>query len=421
MLDTKTTFDDLVVTYAADPEQAERILANRFYRNISGALSGTQEYMAAEKLYELHEEADFDLVVVDTPPTRNALDFLDAPERLNRFLDHRLYRILMTPTRAYLKAVNVAAQAFLRTLSKVVGGDVLQDAIAFFQAFDGMEQGFRDRAKRVVELLTAPDTAYVLVASPRTDTVEEASFFAEKLAENDVAIAALVVNRMHPTFGTGTAADAGAQAEVHAGTAARRAVGQPGRLPPGGRARARRAGGPGRPGGTGAADHRAVPQLRRPRPRRPGGDRDAPVRRAGALIAARRARRRVLHGPSASRPPRSRPRSRPRPVLGASVSAAIVSSAAFWARRATVAAENPASRPRGLRRRCPGIPRGFRTFSALSRPRSRPRPRSGRVVQQSRPRTPAFTHPAPPDAGDAGRQRAGRSVPGSACPAERLR
>ena len=121
MLDTKTTFDNLVVTYAADAEQAERILANRFYRNISGALSGTQEYMAAEKLYELHEEADFDLVVVDTPPTRNALDFLDAPERLNRFLDHRLYRILMTPTRAYLKAVNVAAQAFLRTLSKVVG------------------------------------------------------------------------------------------------------------------------------------------------------------------------------------------------------------------------------------------------------------------------------------------------------------
>ena len=125
MLDTKTTFDNLVVTYAADAEQAERILANRFYRNISGALSGTQEYMAAEKLYELHEEADFDLVVVDTPPTRNALDFLDAPERLTRFLDHRLYRILMTPTRAYLKAVNVAAQAFLRTLSKVVGGDVL--------------------------------------------------------------------------------------------------------------------------------------------------------------------------------------------------------------------------------------------------------------------------------------------------------
>ncbi len=296
MLDTKTTFDNLVVTYAADPEQSERILANRFYRNISGALSGTQEYMAAEKLYELHEEADFDLVVVDTPPTRNALDFLDAPERLNRFLDHRLYRILMTPTRAYLKAVNVAAQAFLRTLSKVVGGDVLQDAIAFFQAFDGMEQGFRDRAKRVVELLTAPDTAYVLVASPRTDTVEEASFFAKKLGENDVAIAALVVNRMHPTFGTGTAADASAQAEVHAGTplgalwanlADFRQVAERERDALAGLA-----------GQVAPAPLITVPflQLRRPRPRRPGGDRDAPVRRVGALIAARRARRRSSTG-----------------------------------------------------------------------------------------------------------------------------
>lgn len=213
MLDTKSTFDDLVTTYSATREQAERILANRFYRNISGALSGTQEYMAAEKLYELHEGADFDLVVVDTPPTRNALDFLDAPDRLNRFLDHRLYRILMTPTRAYLRAVNVAAQAFLRTLTKVVGGEVLQDAIAFFQAFDGMEQGFRDRARRVVELLTAPDTAYVLVASPRKDTVEEASYFATKLGENDVRIAALVVNRVHPAFGAGTAAQAAAHAE----------------------------------------------------------------------------------------------------------------------------------------------------------------------------------------------------------------
>ena len=125
MLDTKTTFDDLVAKNAETPEQAEGILANRFYRNISGALSGTQEYMAMEKLYELHEERDFDLIVVDTPPTRNALDFLEAPRRLTRFLDHRLYRVLMAPTRGIVKAVNVAAQAFLRTVSKVVGGDVV--------------------------------------------------------------------------------------------------------------------------------------------------------------------------------------------------------------------------------------------------------------------------------------------------------
>ena len=121
MLDTKSTFDDLVTRNAGDPQQAERILQNRFYRNISGALSGTQEYMAMEKLYELHQETDFDLVVVDTPPTRNALDFIDAPRRLSRFLDHRLFRMVMSPGRGIVKAVNVAAQTFLRTVAKVVG------------------------------------------------------------------------------------------------------------------------------------------------------------------------------------------------------------------------------------------------------------------------------------------------------------
>ncbi|CAN5311590.1 hypothetical protein BH20ACT3_BH20ACT3_15560 [soil metagenome] len=150
MLDTKSTFDDLVTRYSTDPGQAERILANRFYKNISGALSGTQEYMAMEKLYELHADDGFDLVVVDTPPSRNALDFLDAPRRLTRFLDPRLYRVLMTPTRGMMKAVNVAAQAFVRSVSKVVGGEVFNDAVTFFQAFDGMEEGFRQRADVVL-------------------------------------------------------------------------------------------------------------------------------------------------------------------------------------------------------------------------------------------------------------------------------
>jgi len=200
MLDTKSTFDDLVTTYSAEPEQAERILANRFYKNISGALSGTQEYMAMEKLYELHNSTDFDLVVVDTPPSRNALDFLDAPKRLTRFLDHRLYRVIMAPTRGVMKAVNVAAQAFVRQVSKVVGASVFEDAVTFFQAFDGMEAGFKDRAEQVLELLTSPATSYVLVASPKRDTVAEARFFAEKLGEADIPIAALIVNRMHPHF-----------------------------------------------------------------------------------------------------------------------------------------------------------------------------------------------------------------------------
>ncbi|HEX2575947.1 MAG TPA: ArsA-related P-loop ATPase [Aquihabitans sp.] len=200
MLDTKSTFDDLVTRYSADPAQAERILANRFYKNISGALSGTQEYMAMEKLYDLHADDGFDLVVVDTPPSRNALDFLDAPRRLTRFLDHRIYRVLMAPTRGMMKAVNVAAQAFVRSVSKVVGSEVFDDAIAFFQAFDGMEQGFKERAELVLRLISSPSTAFVLVASPNRDTVAEARFFADKLGEADLPVAALVVNRMHPTF-----------------------------------------------------------------------------------------------------------------------------------------------------------------------------------------------------------------------------
>ncbi|CAN5646921.1 ArsA family ATPase [soil metagenome] len=218
MLDTKSTFDDLVVRHAADPEQGQRILANRFYRNISGALSGTQEYMAMEKLYELHGRADFDVVVVDTPPTRNALDFLDAPNRLTRFLDHRLYRLIMAPTRGVMKAMSVATQAFLRTMSKVVGGEVLEDAVAFFSAFEGMEQGFKDRAAKVLELLSDPSTAFVLVASPKRDTVAEAHFFAERLAEADIAVRALIVNRVHPIFGAGLPEAHRRRADTLAGT-----------------------------------------------------------------------------------------------------------------------------------------------------------------------------------------------------------
>jgi len=219
MLDTKSTFDALVTKYAEDEAQAERILENRFYTNISSALSATQEFMAMEKLYELHVESDFDLVVVDTPPTRNALDFLDAPGTLTRFLDHPLYKVVMTPTRGILKVASVATQAFLRTVAKVVGSEVIEDAIAFFQAFQGMEEGFRDRANVVDELLSAAETRFVLVASPRRDTLEEAVFFADALRDADIEISALIVNRMHPRFGPGPAEAAGERAERLAGTA----------------------------------------------------------------------------------------------------------------------------------------------------------------------------------------------------------
>jgi anion-transporting ArsA/GET3 family ATPase len=219
MLDTKSTFDALVTKEAETPEQAERILENRFYKNISSALSATQEFMAMEKLYELHVETDFDLVVVDTPPTRNALDFLDAPGTLTRFLDHPLYKVVMAPTRGVLKVASVAAQTFLRTVGKVVGSEVLDDAIAFFQAFQGMEEGFRNRAAHVKALLTESATRFVLVASPRRDTLAEAVFFADAIAEADIEVSALIVNRMHPRFGEGLGESARERAATLEGTA----------------------------------------------------------------------------------------------------------------------------------------------------------------------------------------------------------
>jgi anion-transporting ArsA/GET3 family ATPase len=160
--------------------------------------------MAMEKLYELVHSEEFDIVVVDTPPTRNALDLLDAPRRLTRFLENRLFRALLVPTRMSLRAVGVATQALLRTISKVAGAEIVQDAVGFFQAFEGMEDGFRSRASAVHDLLADPATAYVLVTSARPDAIAEASFFAERLLERDIHPAALVVNRIHPSFGDST-------------------------------------------------------------------------------------------------------------------------------------------------------------------------------------------------------------------------
>jgi len=201
MLDAAGTFDALVRRYAAGPEQAERILANRLYANLATALSGTQEYMATEKLFELHESGDYDLVVVDTPPTRNALDFLDAPSRLTGFLDNRIFRLLLTPGRAYLRAMSMATQLLLRTIARVAGSEIVDDTIAFFQAFDGLEIGFRDRAGRVEQLLGSATTAFLLVVAPRRDSIEEAHYFAAKLHDNGHLVDVLVANRVHPDLG----------------------------------------------------------------------------------------------------------------------------------------------------------------------------------------------------------------------------
>lgn len=153
-----------------------------------------------EKLHQLYGESRFDLIVVDTPPTRHALDFLHAPGRLTRLLDNRIFRLLMRPTRVGLRAVNMATQLFLRTISKVVGSDVVGDAVGFFEAFEGMEQGFRDRAQEVLALLGDPVTAWVLVTTPRPAAVAEALYFAEQLEESTIDVDAIVVNRTYPAF-----------------------------------------------------------------------------------------------------------------------------------------------------------------------------------------------------------------------------
>jgi anion-transporting ArsA/GET3 family ATPase len=209
MLDTSTTFDALIRTYAPSEEQAQNILTNDFFRNIADSMSGAHEYMAMEKLYELHNDERFDLVVVDTPPTSNAIDFLEAPDRITQFLDHRLYKILVTPTGGLARVVNFAAQGFLRTVARIVSASVVDDAIEFFAAFDGMEEGFRGRAVAVHDLLIADDTSFVLVTVPRNDTVDDAATFIETLADADIAVDAIVVNRVHPSFGSDRLDDRG--------------------------------------------------------------------------------------------------------------------------------------------------------------------------------------------------------------------
>jgi anion-transporting ArsA/GET3 family ATPase len=202
MLDTQATFNDVVRTYSANKEQVDRIMTNRFFHNISKNLSGTQEYMAAEKLFQLHDDQRFNLVVIDTPPTRDALNFLDAPSRLIRFLDHRLYRILLTPARSGLKVIATAVQPIVRAIGRIVGAQALDDALAFFRAFDGMDDGFRQRAREVVALLRSPTTAYVVVTSPNVEAIDEADFFVSKLHSEGLLTAALIINRIQPSFDT---------------------------------------------------------------------------------------------------------------------------------------------------------------------------------------------------------------------------
>jgi anion-transporting ArsA/GET3 family ATPase len=200
MLDAQSTFDNLVGRYASGPGQAQAILSNPVYRNISAALSGTQEYMAVEKLFELQESGAYDLIVVDTPPAQHALDFLEAPSHLARLLDNRVFRLLMTPTRAGLRALELGAQLMLRTISKIAGGQVVADTIQFFIHFEGMEEGFRERAATAERLLRSDLTSFALVCSPRRDSMEEALYLVSQLAASGARPSTVVVNRCYPLY-----------------------------------------------------------------------------------------------------------------------------------------------------------------------------------------------------------------------------
>jgi anion-transporting ArsA/GET3 family ATPase len=200
MLDMKRTFDEIVERHASSQERAQRILANRFYRQMSASLAGTQEYMAMEKLYDLHETGRYECIVIDTPPTRNALDFLDAPKRLTDFLEGRLLKMFLSPGlaagRFATRAVGVGTGIFMRAASRITGATVLADLADFFQSFEGMYEGFKDRASAVYRLLQHPASAFVVVSAPEPPALREASFFLRRLARDGMPTAGVVVNRV---------------------------------------------------------------------------------------------------------------------------------------------------------------------------------------------------------------------------------
>ncbi len=220
MLDTKRTFDELIIRHSLNDEMRDRILNNTLYKNISDAFAGSQEYMAMEKLFEIHAEDRYDLIVLDTPPTKHALDFLDAPRRMTDFLDGRVLKWFLKP---YFSAGKVGLRVFqkgagvvLRTLERVTGMGALKVASDFFIAFEGMYDGFKERAKGVYELLRDRTTAFLLITSPEDITIEECTYFYDKLIEYGMPFCGLIVNKVHTDLASdveseGVLADGGAE------------------------------------------------------------------------------------------------------------------------------------------------------------------------------------------------------------------
>jgi anion-transporting ArsA/GET3 family ATPase len=200
MLDAKRTFDELVERHAPDEQTRDRVLQNRIYQEISNAMAGSQEYMAMEKLYEIHQEARYDLLVLDTPPTRHALDFIDAPERMTRFIEGRSLQFFLKPGRLGVKVLGRSGGVLFSALKRITGIDLLQDLSEFFQSFGGMAQGFSERAQRVNELLGHRDTTFLLVTAPEREAIDEGVYFWRRLREARLPFGGVVVNKVHHDF-----------------------------------------------------------------------------------------------------------------------------------------------------------------------------------------------------------------------------
>jgi anion-transporting ArsA/GET3 family ATPase len=196
-LDPKATFDELIARQAPDEESRDRVLQNPIYQQISGALAGSQEYMAMEKLFELHTEGDYDMLVLDTPPSRNALDFLEAPRRLTQFIEGRSLKVFMKPTGFAAKVAGRGATVALSVMKRIVGFDLIADLAEFFNAFSGMVDGFQARAKRVNKLLAAPTTCFLVVCGPQGEPIDEAVYFHRKLVEAKLPFGGMIVNKVH--------------------------------------------------------------------------------------------------------------------------------------------------------------------------------------------------------------------------------
>jgi anion-transporting ArsA/GET3 family ATPase len=198
MLDSESTFDRMIIDRAGDERKAQAILSNPVYRSIAGSLAGAQEYMAIERLHQLSTGGEYDLIVIDTPPSRHAIDLLEAPDRLVKFFGHPVYRAVAIPGRSFARVTNTATGAFLWAVRRLAGPKVVEDTIEFFRSLAGLEEGLRERAAEASQILRDDKTAFVLVSSPRAEAIDEATHLATALKDGGFPLQAIVVNLVHP-------------------------------------------------------------------------------------------------------------------------------------------------------------------------------------------------------------------------------